>query len=80
MRMLDGYWKEFTEAIHYCNVYTHIVLITRIVYHIEEFEDTKGVRDRPWFFVSIRILFSDNTRVRIYIFFVAQSANFFSRI
>jgi hypothetical protein len=24
--------------------------------------------------------FSDNTRVRIFIFFVAQSANFFSRI
>ena len=46
------------------------------------------VRDRPfnlkgeggggglWFFVSFRIFFSDNTRVRIF-FFVAQSANFF---
>jgi hypothetical protein len=31
-----------------------------------------------WFFVSFRIFFSDNTRVRIFIFFVAQSANFFS--
>ena len=30
-----------------------------------------------WFFVSFRIIFSDNTRVRIFIFFVAQSANFF---
>ena len=30
-----------------------------------------------WFFVSFRIFFSDNTRVRIFIFFVAQSANFF---
>ena len=37
------------------------------------------VRDRPfnlkggglWFFVSFRIFFSDNTRVRIFIFFVA---------
>ena len=46
------------------------------------------LRDRPfnlkggglWFFVSFRNLFSDNTRVRIFIFFVAQSANFFSRI
>ena len=46
-------------------------------------------RDRPfnlkggrglWFFVSFRIFFSDNTRVRIFIFFVAQSAHFFSRI
>jgi hypothetical protein len=32
-----------------------------------------------WFFVSFRIFFSDNTRVRIFIFFVAQSANFFSQ-
>ena len=30
-----------------------------------------------WFFVSFRIFFSDNTRVRIFIFFVALSANFF---
>ena len=44
------------------------------------------LRDRPFnlkgglrFFVSFRIFFSDNTRVRIF-FFVAQSANFFSRI
>ena len=46
------------------------------------------VRDRPfnlkgggggglWFFVSFRIFSSDNTRVRIFILFVAQSANFF---
>jgi Fe-S cluster assembly iron-binding protein IscA len=28
-------------------------------------------------FVSFRIFFSDNTRVRIFIYFVAQSANFF---
>ena len=47
-----------------------------------------GVRDRPfnlkgggvWFFVSFRIFYSDNTRVRIFNFFVAQSANFFSGI
>ena len=46
------------------------------------------LRDRPfnlkrggvWFFVSFRIYFSDNTRVRIFIFFVARSANFFPRI
>ena len=30
-----------------------------------------------WFFVSFRIFFSDNTRVRIFILFVARSANFF---
>jgi hypothetical protein len=47
----------------------------------------QGLRDRPfnlkgglWFFVSFRNFFSDNTRVRIFIFFVTQSANFFSRI
>ena len=44
------------------------------------------LRDRPfnlkrgggelWFFVSFRMFFSDITRVRIFIFFVAQSANF----
>ena len=40
-------------------------------------------RDRPfnlkglWFFVSFRIFFSDNTRVRIFIFFVTESATFF---
>ena len=45
------------------------------------------IRDRPfnlkgglWFFVSFRIFFSDDTRVRIFIFFVAQSAIFFSII
>ena len=44
------------------------------------------LRDRPfnlqlgglWFFASFRIFFSDNTRVRIFIFFVAQSVIFFS--
>jgi hypothetical protein len=42
------------------------------------------LRDRPfnlqgglWLFVSFRNFFSDNTRVRIYIFFVRQSAKFF---
>ena len=47
-----------------------------------------GLRDRPfnmkgggvWFFVSFRIFFSDNTRVRIFTFFIAQNVNFFSRI
>ena len=33
-----------------------------------------------WFFASFRNFFSDNTNSRIFIFFVAQSANFFSRI
>ena len=32
------------------------------------------------FFFSFRIFFSDNTRVRIFIFFVALSSKFFSRI
>ena len=51
---------------------------------------SKSLRDRPfnlkggggglWFFVSFRILFSDNTRARIVNFFVAHSAKFFSRI
>ena len=51
----------------------------------------KVFRDRPfnlkggggggvWFFVSFRKKLSDNTRVRIFILFVAQSANLFSRI
>ena len=42
------------------------------------------LRDRPfnlqgevWFFVSFRIFFSDNTRVRIFIFLVAQSTEIF---
>ena len=30
-----------------------------------------------WFFVSFRIFFSDNTRVRIFIFFVAKREVFF---
>jgi len=40
----------------------------------------KCAKRRLWFFVSFRILFSDKTKVRIFNFFVAQSANFFSRI
>ena len=42
------------------------------------------IRDRTfnlqgwlWFFVSFRKIFLDNTRVRILIYFVAQSTNFF---
>jgi hypothetical protein len=47
------------------------------------------VRDRPfnlqgagglWFFVSFRIFFSDNTRVRIFIFFVAWTNFFFQNL
>jgi hypothetical protein len=30
-----------------------------------------------WFFVSFRIFFLENTRVRIFIFFVRRNANFF---
>ena len=48
---------------------------------------TNELRDRPfnlqgglWFFVSSKNFFSNNTRVRIFIFFVAQRVNFFSRI
>jgi hypothetical protein len=44
----------------------------------------KSIWNRPfnlqgelWFFVSFRIFFSDNTRVRIFPFFIVQSANFF---
>ena len=33
-----------------------------------------------WFFVSFRIFFSDNTIVRIFVFFVARSGKFVSRI
>jgi hypothetical protein len=47
-------------------------------------EDRGLIRDRPfnlkgglWFFVSFRNFFSDNTRVRIFIYFVVRSANFF---
>jgi hypothetical protein len=32
-----------------------------------------------WFFVSFRIFFSDNTRVRIFIFFVGGGLWFFSK-
>ena len=58
---------------------------------IMSIENGDYVRDRPfnlkggggglWFFVSFRnYFFSDNTRVGIFIFFVAQSAKFFFRI
>ena len=51
--------------------------LMNIVHHIY-------VRDRPfnlqgglWFFVSFRIFFSDNTRVRIFIFLLRKARNFF---
>ena len=58
-----------------------------LLLHLNHF---KLLRDRPfnlkrggggglWFFVSFSIFFSDNTRVRIFIFFVAQS-EIFSRM
>ena len=40
----------------------------------------KGGGGGVWFFVSFIIFFSNNTRVRIFIFFVAQSAKFFPGI
>ena len=53
----------------------------------EMFEDTKGVRDRPFnlkggggggmVFCSFRNFFSDNTRVRIFIFFCRTKHEFF---
>ena len=41
---------------------------------------TDHCHHHAWFFVSFRIFFSDNTRVRILFFFVVHSAHFFSRI
>jgi hypothetical protein len=38
---------------------------------------TINLKGGLWFFVSFRIFFPDNTRVRILFFFVAQSAIFF---
>jgi hypothetical protein len=47
----------------------------------------RPVRDRPFnlkggygFLFRSEFFFSDNTRIRIFIFFVAQSAKFYSRI
>ena len=56
--------------------------------YIEIFKDNLGTDHLTsrggggglWFFASLRNFFSDNTRVRIYNFFVARSANVFSRI
>jgi hypothetical protein len=47
-----------------------------------------SIRDRPfnlqdgglWFFVSFRIFFSDNTRVRIFIFLSRKARNFFPQL
>ena len=61
------------------------------IWMVCKFTICRPIRDGPfnlrggggvglWFFVSFRIFFSHNTSVRIFIFFVAQSANFFSRI
>ena len=60
--------------------------ITEIVVHfLLDCPRHTTLRDRPfnlqggmvWFFVSFRIFFSDNTRVRIFIFLVAQSTEIF---
>jgi hypothetical protein len=57
------------------NLHRHVQVELDII--IDDF-----VRDRPfnlkggrglWFFVSFIIFFSDNTRVRIFIYFVGQS-------
>ena len=63
--------KYTTDVIHYSDISCCIVTI----YHL---------RDRPfnlkgglWFFVSFRNLFSDNTSVRIYIFFCRAMREFF---
>jgi hypothetical protein len=54
-------------------------LLTCIVIHLQFNINDRHIslRDRPggglWFFASFRIFFSDNTRVRIFIFFVQNS-------
>ena len=49
-----------------------------------QYKRTLDIRDRPfnlkgglWFFVSFRNFFSDNTRVRIFIFLSRKARNFF---
>ena len=69
---------------------TNVLIKRKMVMHMEYISlSSQLIRDRPfnlkwgggvWFFASFRNFFSDNTRVRIFIFFVAQSAKFFSRI
>ena len=74
-------WDVLVTRVHSF----HYLIINTCIFHFY-FVKTL-IRDRPfnlkgglWFFVSFRIFFSDNTRVRIFNFFVGQSANFFSRI
>ena len=62
-----------------------LVTLSSVESKLVLFKNIHHIRDRPfnlkgvgvWFFASFRIFFSDNTRVRIFIFFVARSANFF---
>ena len=61
----------FLESPSFIGVFCYIELILH-------------VRDRPfnlkgglWFFVSFRIFFSNNTRVRIFIFFCSAKREFF---
>ena len=62
------YMQFFILSLHWKYIICIMVNITR---------ETNPIRDRPfnlkgglWFFVSFRIFFSDNTRVRIFIIFV----------
>ena len=70
-----------------CIANSMVTFLKFLLTYSMKFVKIYSIRDRPfnlkgglWFFVSFRHFFSDNTRVRIFIIFVAQSANFFSRI
>ena len=80
--VMPKYFAESTfSSVCPCNWYVYEIVFRFCV----------TLRDRPfnlqgggggggaWYFVSLRIFFSDNTRVRIF-FFVAQCAKYFSRI
>ena len=91
--MLEKYIYSPTKVKHHLTYFNNIFSDNELISNrFAVFVTcTHILRDRPfnlkgggggglWFFVSFKIFFWDNTRVRIFIIFVAQSAKFFSRI
>jgi hypothetical protein len=74
-------WRLFDHQILVIwTLHTQFFLFPIFCFVMDRPFNLKGGGEGLWVFVSFRIFFSDNRRVRIFIYFVAQSAKFFSRI
>jgi hypothetical protein len=70
--MIQSFWRKFFHLSSKRNLQVDFSWLD--LAFVPNIGDDSGVL---WFFVSFRIFFSDNTRVRIFIFLSRKARNFF---